>query len=119
MSFTDTSLETLRQDVARFASERDWERFHTVRNLLLAVMSEVGEAADIVRWSGDSDPAVPLGKEQDWAHELADIQILLIRLADRSGVDLSHAVQEKLQIAAKKYPVEGFKGSCRKYDEAP
>ena len=93
-----------------FASERDWEQFHSPRNLLLAVMSEVGEAADIVRWQGDSDPTIPADKHQDWSDEIADIFILLLRLADRSGVDLGKAMQHKLAKAHERYPVEEFRG---------
>lgn len=117
MPFTARDLESIRQDVAAFAAERDWDQFHSVRNLLLAVVSEVGEAAEIVRWSGDREPAVPPEQQQAWAHELADVFILLIRLADRSGVDLSAAFAEKLALAREKYPVDRFRGSNRKYDQ--
>ena len=112
------TLEQIRQRVAQFASDRDWDQFHSPRNLLLAVTSEVGEAADIVRWQGDNDPAIPPERAQEWADELADIFTLLVRLADRSGVDLCTAFERKLAIAEEKYPVDQFKGSNRKYNEA-
>jgi NTP pyrophosphatase (non-canonical NTP hydrolase) len=114
--FTPSDLEAIRQEVAAFAAERDWEQFHSVRNLLLALVSEVGEAAEVVRWAGDHDPPVPPEQQEAWAHELADVFILLVRLADRSGVDLSAALRDKLEIARRKYPVDRFKGSSRKYD---
>ncbi len=117
MSFSSRDLEDIRRQVEAFAQERDWEQFHSVRNLLFAVMSELGEAAEIVRWSGDREPAVPEDKRQAWADELADVFILLVRLADRSGVDLSAAFAHKLAKAGEKYPVQAFKGSSRKYDE--
>jgi len=117
MPFTNRDLESIRQDVAAFARDRDWDQFHSTRNLLLAVISEIGEAAEIVRWSGDREPAVPADKQQAWADELADVFILLVRLADRSGVDLTVAFADKLRRAGEKYPVEQFKGSNRKYDE--
>lgn len=117
MPFTSRDLESIRQQVAAFATARDWDQFHSVRNLLLAVVSEVGEAAEIVRWAGDTAPAVPADKQQAWADEVADIFILLVRLADRSGVDLTAALERKLRIAGEKYPVDRFKGSNRKYDE--
>jgi NTP pyrophosphatase (non-canonical NTP hydrolase) len=116
-AFTPRDLESIRQDVVRFAEERDWNQFHSVRNLLLAVVSEMGELAEVVRWAGDQEPSIPPEKQQDWADEIADVFILLVRLADRSGVDLSAAFAHKLAIAGKKYPVEKFKGSNRKYDE--
>lgn len=104
--------------VAAFAAEREWQPFHTPRNLLLALMSEVGEAAEILRWQGDAQPRIPEGQEQDWAHELADIQILLLRLAQVSGVDMASAFEEKLSIAKARYPVAEFRGSSRKYHQA-
>jgi len=114
MAFTgDDRLEDLRQAVAAFAAERDWEQFHSPRNLLLALISEIGECAEIVRWLGDSEPAIPADKQQPWADELADVLILLLRLADRSGVDLAAAFHRKLEIAGKRYPVEEFRGSRR------
>ena len=117
MPFTSRDFEDLRREVAQFAEERDWNQFHSPRNLLLALIGEVGEVAEIVRWQGDHDPAIPAGKEDDWADELADVLTLLIRLADRSGVDLTAAFARKLAKARAKYPVDGFKGSNRKYNE--
>ena len=117
--FTPRCLESLRQDIAAFARERDWERFHTPRNLLLAVLSELGEAADLIRWQGDAEPAIPPAQRQAWADEIADCAILLVRLADRSGVDLSAAMRSKLTRAAAKYPAERFRGSSRKYSDPP
>jgi dCTP diphosphatase len=111
------SLEELRRAAEAFAEERDWAQYHSPRNLLLAVMSEVGEAAEILRWQGDDEHAVPAEKAQAWSDELADILILLIRLADRSGVDLGQAFQRKLALAAERYPAEEFRGSSRKYNE--
>jgi len=116
MPFTPRDLEDIRAECAAFADERDWEQFHSTRNLLLAVVSEVGELAEVVRWAGDREPAVTPEARQDWEDEIADVFILLVRLADRSGVDLSEAFRRKLQKAREKYPVERFKGSNRKYD---
>jgi len=114
MSFTPRCLDSIRAEAAEFASERDWEQFHSPRNLLLAVVSEVGELAEVVRWSGDTEPVITDANRQAWEDEMADVFILLVRLADRSGVDLSAAFARKLQKAREKYPVEEFKGSSRK-----
>ncbi len=118
MPFSPRCLESIRAEIQAFADERDWEQFHTPRNLLLAVMSELGEAADLIRWQGDADPAIPADKRQAWEDELADVFTLLLRLADRSEVDLTTAFARKLEIARSKYPTERFRGSNRKYDEA-
>jgi dCTP diphosphatase len=117
-TFTSRDFEDIRREVAAFATERDWEQFHSPRNLLLALVGEVGEAAEVLRWQGDAQPAVPPEKAEDWADELADVLTLLVRLADRSGVDLTAAFASKLEKARKKYPVDKFKGSNRKYTEA-
>jgi NTP pyrophosphatase (non-canonical NTP hydrolase) len=116
-SFKDLSIEAIRQEVSDFAKERDWEQFHSIRNLLFAVISEVGEAADIVRWLGDSEDKIPDDRREDWADELADILILLSRLADRSGVDLGAAFEHKFKKVAEKYPKDAFYGSNRKYSD--
>ena len=115
--FSSGSLESIRQRVSNFAKERNWEQYHSPRNLLLAVMSEIGEVAEIVRWLGDSEAGIPADKQEDWADELADVLILLIRLADRSGVDLVKAFEHKFKKVEAKYPVEEFYGSNRKYNE--
>ena len=117
MPFTERCLEDIRREVAAFATERDWEQFHSPRNLLLALVGEVGEAAEILRWQGDASPAIPAGKEEDWADELADVLTLLVRLADRSGVDLTAAFARKLEKARGRYPVAEFRGSNRKYTD--
>ncbi|MEK7413083.1 MAG: nucleotide pyrophosphohydrolase [Planctomycetota bacterium] len=114
MPFTPRCLNDIRAECAQFAAERDWEQFHSVRNLLLAVVSEVGELADVVRWTGDTQPTITPDNRAAWEAELSDVFILLIRLADRSGVDLTTAFAKKLQQAREKYPVDQFKGSSRK-----
>lgn len=114
MAFTPRCLDSIRAECAQFAAERDWDQFHSPRNLLLAVVSEVGELAEVVRWSGDAEPAITDANRQDWEDELADVFILLTRLADRSGVDLTRAFERKLQKAREKYPVEQYRGSSRK-----
>ncbi len=119
MTFTPRCLESIRAEAQAFADERDWQQFHSPRNLLLAGLSELGEAADIVRWQGDSEPAIPVDRRQEWNDEIADAFTLLVRLADCSGVDLSQAFAHKLALARTKYPVEAFKGSRRKYHQVP
>jgi dCTP diphosphatase len=118
MPFTPRDLESIRAEAQRFADERDWAQFHSPRNLLLAVVSEVGELAEVVRWSGDADPAITPENRQQWEDEIADVFILLVRLADRSGVDLTAAFARKLQAAREKYPADEFRGSSRKSRKA-
>lgn len=118
MAFTPRDLESIRAEIQAFADEREWQQFHSPRNLLFAVMSELGEVADLVRWDGDGDQSMSPDKKQAWDDEIADVFTLLIRLADRSGVDLTAAFERKLAKARLKYPVEEFRGSSRKYNAA-
>jgi dCTP diphosphatase len=113
------SLESLRAEIAKFATERDWDQFHSIRNLVLAMVGEVGEVAEIVQWTDDDKIGELLasGGRERLAEELADVLIYLIRVADRSGVDLESAVRAKLAANELKYPVERARGSAKKYDE--
>ena len=113
------SIEDLRKDIARFAAERDWDQFHSIRNLVLAMVGEVGEVAEILQWTDDNKVGELLnsGGRERLAEELADVLIYLIRVADRSGVDLESAVRAKLAANDRKYPVDLARGSAKKYDD--
>ena len=113
------NLDNLRSELIQFAQDRDWDQFHSIRNLLLALVGEVGEAAEIVQWTNDEDIPALLneGGREKLAEELADILLYLVRLADQSGVDLDEAVKAKLVLNAQKYPVNQARGSAKKYTE--
>jgi dCTP diphosphatase len=113
-------LEDLRQRIHAFAAEREWETFHTPRNLVLALVGEVGELAEIFQWRGDSGspPNLAGWTAKDREHlgeELSDVLIYLVRLSDRCGVDLSAAAVAKLAKNAAKYPAGQSKGRSDKY----
>ena len=82
---------------------------------MLAVLSEVGEAADLIRWRRDITGEVTEDIRADWQDELGDIFILLVRLADVSGVDLGQAFNDKLDKAQAKYPADLSHGKNQKY----
>ena len=112
------TLEKLRKQQAEFAKERDWDQFHTPRNLLLALVGEVGELSEIFQWKGEVKPGLPDWKEKDKIHlgeELSDVLVYLIRLSDKCGIDLATAVQDKIKRNAAKYPAHLAKGSSDKY----
>jgi dCTP diphosphatase len=109
-----------RDEMRVFAAEREWDQFHTPRNLCLALTGEVGEVAECMQWRGDADcaPGLPSWTAAEKAHlgeELADVLMYLVRLADRSGVDLAEAALAKLAKNRAKYPKEQCKGSSAKY----
>ena len=103
-----------------FAAERDWDQFHTPKNLATSISVEASELLELFLWSrgqkGWEEIATPpiRTKIED---ELADILLALIRFADKAGIDLQSVAERKLAANARKYPAEKFRGSDRKYDE--
>ncbi len=100
-----SSLEELTHALRRFADERDWERYHTPKNLAAALIVEAGELLEHFQWLTQEE-SLHLSPEakQEVAHEVADVLIYLTRLADRLGIDMLAAASEKMGINAKKYP---------------
>ncbi len=112
-------LNQIRNDLAVFAKDRDWDQFHSVRNLSLALVGEVGELAELLQWVDDKEMSKFLasGGRKRLGEELADVLFYLVRIADVSGIDLSSAVKEKLAENSVKYPIEKSKGNAKKYNE--
>jgi dCTP diphosphatase len=103
-----------------FADARDWNQFHSPKNLVMALSGEVGELTEIFQWmteevskSAATEPATADAVRA----ELADVALYLIRLADVLGVDLNAAVTQKLQANADKYPVDASRGVSTKYNQ--
>ncbi|KAL7116151.1 hypothetical protein ACP275_04G224700 [Erythranthe tilingii] len=114
------TLDLLKKKMDVFAKERDWEKFHSPRNLLLALIGEVGELSEIFQWRGEVPKGLPDWKEEDKTHlgeELSDVLLYLIRLSDICGVDLGKAALRKIELNALKYPVNLSKGSSNKYTD--
>ena len=112
------SLEQLRSGMERFADEREWGQFHTPRNLLLALVGEVGEVSECFQWRGEVPVGCPGWSARDREHlgeELSDVLLYLVRLSDRCGVDLGAAALRKMRLNAAKYPVDQAKGRSDKY----
>lgn len=112
------STPELPRRLREFARERDWDQFHEPRSLLLALVGEVGELAELFQWRTDddiralvADPASRRSVED----ELADINIYLVRLADVLEIDLDAAIDVKLTANELRYPVDRAKGNARKY----
>jgi dCTP diphosphatase len=112
------TVASLTERVRAFSRERDWEQFHHPKDLGVALVCEVGELLEHVRYRTHEEVARHLaspGTHQEFGHELADCLWLLLRLADVTGVDLAAALGEKLELAARKYPVEKCYGRPDKY----
>ena len=102
--------------VAAFSVARDWNQFHTPKNLAMALAGEVGELLELFQWLTAEESAAVMSSPhaQDVRDELADVLIYLVRLADVLDIDLIGAGFEKLEKNALKYPVEEVKGSAEK-----
>ncbi|KDP31302.1 hypothetical protein JCGZ_11678 [Jatropha curcas] len=104
----DVSLHELRDRLQEFAEIRGWEQYHSPRNLLLALVGEVGELSEIFQWKGEVAKGLPNWSSDDKEHleeELSDVLLYLIRLADVCGLDLGQAALTKIVKNARKYPV--------------
>jgi len=114
------SLDDLIALVRGFADNRDWNQFHTPRNLILALAGEVGELAATLQWVSDSEVSEWLKSSENRSQfeaELADVFSYLLRLADETGVDLGKALRAKMLVNELRYPQDRSRGSSGKYTE--
>jgi dCTP diphosphatase len=120
MTDETATVGALRERVLAFARERDWEQFHSPKNLSMALAAEAGELMEHFLWAESRDSAAVLsdpkkrGKIED---ELADVVIYALEFANIGGIDLAKAIEAKLAQNAAKYPVEKAKGRSVKYTE--
>jgi dCTP diphosphatase len=112
------SLQELRDALRQFATDRDWDQFHSPKNLAIALNVEAAELLEHFQWLSDAESAgMPPATRAKVLEELADVFLYLIRLADKLEVDLITAATEKIQTNAAKYPVEKARGSSKKYTD--
>ena len=112
--------QILAKMLRKFAGERNWEQFHTPKNIAAALSVEVAELLEIFQWSRGQKGWHELDDETirtQVKEELADIFLYLIRFADLANINLEAAAIAKIKVNAKKYPVQSAKGSDRKYNE--
>ena len=108
----------LQDQIRDFVQQRDWEQFHTPKNLAISLSVEAAELLEPFKWLANGDRK-ELGEEKlsHVRHEMADVFIYLLRIADKLDVDLVEAVESKLALNREKYPAELVKGSAKKYHE--
>lgn len=113
-----SDLHELRDLVRQFVDERDWDKFHTPKNLATALSVEASELLEPFQWL-ESGNDLELSDEKRAAirHEMADVLTYLVRLADKMNVDLFDAAVEKMDINRAKYPAGKVRGDSRKYSE--
>ena len=113
-----SDLMILRDKLRKFAEERDWDQFHSPKNLSMALMVEVAELMEHFQWLTETQSGeLDAGRKAVVAEELADILLYLVRLSDKLGVNLPEAALHKLEKNAAKYPAEKVRGSSKKYSE--
>ncbi|XP_068678280.1 dCTP pyrophosphatase 1-like [Montipora foliosa] len=116
----EPSLEKIREMQSEFSKERDWDQFHQPRNLVLAMVGEVGEVAELFQWKGEVKEGLPDWSPKEKQHlsqELSDVLIYLVRLAEKCHIDLPKEVVAKMALNSMKYPAHLVKGSSKKYTE--
>lgn len=111
-------MKELVQKLREFAKERDWEQFHSPKNLAMALSVEVAEIVEVFQWltQEESRNLIP-EKLAEVREEIGDVMIFLINLSDKLGIDPLEAAKEKIEINKKKYPVSTVKGKSQKYTE--
>jgi len=113
-----TRLEGLRDQLRRFATDRDWDQFHSPKNLAAALSVEAAELLEHFQWISEEDSkCLPPEQLHKVGEEMADVLLYLIRLADKLDVDLIDAANLKMVKNAGKYPVDKARGSSKKYTE--
>ena len=110
-----TEVEELRNHLREFAEARDWDQFHSPKNLAMALAGEAGEVLEHFQWLTESQSReLPPDVRDAVALELADVLLYLVRLADQLGIDLPAAAERKIGLNAAKYPADAVRGSARK-----
>ena len=108
----------LKEKVRAFADARDWDQFHSPKNLAMALIVEAAELVEHFQWlTEEQSSSLPAEKLSEVEAELADILIYLVRIADKLDIDLERAALKKLQSNAKKYPADKVHGLSKKYNE--
>lgn len=111
-------MEDLVRQLREFAKERDWDQFHSPKNLAMALSVEVAEIVEHFQWlTEEQSQELSSDKLSELKEEIGDVLIYLVRLSDKLGIDPMEAAREKIEKNGKKYPVARVKGKSLKYTE--
>jgi NTP pyrophosphatase (non-canonical NTP hydrolase) len=114
-----SDLQALTAAIRQFRDERNWQQFHSLKNLITSLNLEAAELLELTQWKGDAEverlPEDASAREA-LADECADVLLYLLLIADKAGIDLAAAAREKLHKNAVKYPIEKSYGNSAKYD---
>ncbi len=109
-----TNVNELKEMVRQFISERNWEKYHTPRNIAVSVTLEAAELLEHFQWVTPSDPEINAEKRQEIGEEMADVMAYLLSLANVLNIDIASTMKAKMQKNRKKYPAEHFQGNWNK-----
>ena len=111
-------MDTLIQELRTFAAERDWQQYHSPKNLSMALAVEAAELMEHFQWLTEAQSeALPEAKLAAVREEIGDVLIYLVRLCDRLGVDPLQAAMDKVRANRRKYPADRVRGKADKYSE--
>ncbi len=109
-------LDKLKLKIRIFADERNWDQYHSPKNLAMALIAECAELVEHFQWMTEEESAnVAPENLEEISHELADVFVYLLRLSDKLGIDLVEAANSKMVLNEKKYPADQVRGSSKKY----
>jgi dCTP diphosphatase len=112
------NIKQIQKQLSEFASDRDWEQFHTPKNLTMALSVEASELVEIFQWLTPEQSSNLNDKQINAVNEeVADVAIYLLRLCDVLGINLSDVVENKIKVNGDKYPVDLSKGNAKKYNQ--
>lgn len=112
------NLDKINKIIKKFSDDRDWDKYHSPKNLIMALSGEVGELNEIFQWLTEEESyLLPLDVQKHTQEEIADIAIYLLRICMQLDVDLEKAIIEKMKKNEEKYPVDQVIGKFKKYTE--
>ena len=112
------NISKIQSQLEKFAVDRDWEQFHTPKNLSMALSVEASELVEIFQWLKPEESNSPSQKQiQEINSEVADIAMYLLRFCSLLGIDIEEAIEKKLERNAVKYPINLSKGNAQKYNQ--
>jgi len=114
----DTPIQKLKEKINQFIAERDWEKFHSPKNLSMSIAIEAAELMEKFQWADNTESKnLTKKKKQEIEEELADIAVYILNFCSLYGIDLSSAIERKIVLNSKKYPLHKSKGNSKKYTE--
>jgi dCTP diphosphatase len=119
MNYDSTiTIQQLKDAVNKFVTERDWQQFHSPKNLAMALAIEAAELMEPFRFVSEQESKlIVIDRKQEIMLEVADVMITILCFCNANNIDLADAVMQKLELTIKKYPVEKSKGKNNKYTD--